>query len=91
MLMAKLGINTEIVVVGENRSGIKSIEKMFKEYGPVKNTTLLVAVHFTGALALTNQNRSIKPTGLNLTKLHSVNNLLPLRVYLVYLAMVSLT
>ncbi|WP_045381351.1 16S rRNA (guanine(1207)-N(2))-methyltransferase RsmC [Vibrio campbellii] len=36
MLMAKLGINTEIVVVGENRSGIKSIEKMFKEYGPVK-------------------------------------------------------
>lgn len=35
MLMAKLGINTEIVVVGENRSGIKSIEKMFKEYGPV--------------------------------------------------------
>lgn len=36
MLMAKLGINTEIVVVGENRSGVKSIEKMFKDYGPVK-------------------------------------------------------
>eukprot|EP01001_Neometanema_parovale_P001678 NODE_1197_length_1839_cov_73.487179_g1135_i0.p2 GENE.NODE_1197_length_1839_cov_73.487179_g1135_i0~~NODE_1197_length_1839_cov_73.487179_g1135_i0.p2 ORF type:complete len:174 (+),score=0.53 NODE_1197_length_1839_cov_73.487179_g1135_i0:1314-1835(+) len=35
MLMAKLGVNTEIVVVGENRSGVKSIEKMFKEYGPV--------------------------------------------------------
>lgn len=35
MLMAKLGLNTEIVVVGENRSGIKSIEKMFKDYGPV--------------------------------------------------------
>ncbi len=35
MLMAKLGVNTEIVVVGENRSGIKSIEKMFKDYGPV--------------------------------------------------------
>jgi len=29
MLMAKLGVNTEIVVVGENRSGVKSIEKMF--------------------------------------------------------------
>ena len=36
MLMAKLGVNTEIVVVGENRSGVKSIEKMFKEYGPEK-------------------------------------------------------
>ncbi|KJY83664.1 16S rRNA methyltransferase [Vibrio galatheae] len=33
MLMAKLGANTEIVVVGENRSGVKSIEKMFKAYG----------------------------------------------------------
>ncbi|KGY12415.1 16S rRNA methyltransferase [Vibrio tubiashii] len=33
MLMAKLGENTEIVVVGENRSGVKSIEKMFKPYG----------------------------------------------------------
>lgn len=35
MLMSKLGENTEIVVVGENRSGIKSIEKMFKPYGPI--------------------------------------------------------
>ncbi len=35
MLMAKLGVNTEIVVVGENRSGVKSIEKMFQRYGPV--------------------------------------------------------
>jgi len=35
MLMAKLGTDTEIVVVGENRSGIKSIEKMFKAYGPI--------------------------------------------------------
>ncbi len=35
MLMAKLGLNTEIVVVGENRSGVKSIEKMFNAYGPV--------------------------------------------------------
>ncbi|PMH41214.1 16S rRNA methyltransferase [Vibrio sp. 10N.286.49.B3] len=36
MLMAKLGENTEIVVIGENRSGVKSIEKMFKDYGIVK-------------------------------------------------------
>jgi len=35
MLMSKLGENTEIVAVGENRSGIKSIEKMFKPYGPI--------------------------------------------------------
>ncbi len=35
MLMAKLGVNTEIVVVGENRSGVKSIEKMFSAYGPI--------------------------------------------------------
>ena len=35
MLMAQLGPETEIVVVGENRSGIKSIEKMFKAYGPI--------------------------------------------------------
>ncbi|HAS61951.1 MAG TPA: 16S rRNA (guanine(1207)-N(2))-methyltransferase RsmC [Vibrio sp.] len=33
MLMAKLGNGTEIVVVGENRSGVKSVEKMFKAYG----------------------------------------------------------
>ena len=35
MLMAKLGQGCEIVVVGENRSGIKSIEKMFSNYGPI--------------------------------------------------------
>ncbi|NVC64416.1 16S rRNA (guanine(1207)-N(2))-methyltransferase RsmC [Vibrio sp. 05-20-BW147] len=35
MLMSKLGKGCEIVVVGENRSGIKSIEKMFNAYGPV--------------------------------------------------------
>ncbi len=35
MLMAKLGTNTEIVVVGENRSGVKSIEKMFTAYGRI--------------------------------------------------------
>lgn len=36
MLMSKLGTNTEICVVGENRSGVKSIEKMFKPYGKIK-------------------------------------------------------
>jgi len=35
MLLAKLGTGTEVVVVGENRSGVKSIEKMFKPYGKV--------------------------------------------------------
>ncbi|USD40699.1 16S rRNA (guanine(1207)-N(2))-methyltransferase RsmC [Vibrio sp. SCSIO 43135] len=35
MLLAKLGTDTEIVVVGENRSGVKSIEKMFMPYGPI--------------------------------------------------------
>ncbi|MFV0450511.1 MAG: 16S rRNA (guanine(1207)-N(2))-methyltransferase RsmC [Vibrio sp.] len=35
MLMAKLGVNTEIVVVGENRSGVQSIEKMFASYGKI--------------------------------------------------------
>ncbi|MFV0574353.1 MAG: 16S rRNA (guanine(1207)-N(2))-methyltransferase RsmC [Vibrio sp.] len=36
MLMDKLGENTEICVVGENRSGVKSIEKMFAQYGIVR-------------------------------------------------------
>ncbi|MGF1720043.1 16S rRNA (guanine(1207)-N(2))-methyltransferase RsmC [Vibrio kyushuensis] len=35
MLMSKLGKETEIIVVGENRSGVRSIEKMFKPYGPI--------------------------------------------------------
>lgn len=35
MALAKLGNDTEIAVVGENRSGVKSIEKMFKSYGPM--------------------------------------------------------
>lgn len=35
MLMHKLGKDTEIVVVGENRSGVRSIEKIFKPYGPI--------------------------------------------------------
>ncbi|MDV7105230.1 16S rRNA (guanine(1207)-N(2))-methyltransferase RsmC [Vibrio sp. TH_r3] len=35
MLLAHLGTGTEIVVVGENRSGVKSIEKMFAQYGPI--------------------------------------------------------
>ncbi|RQW63843.1 16S rRNA (guanine(1207)-N(2))-methyltransferase RsmC [Vibrio viridaestus] len=35
MILSKLGIGTEIVVVGENRSGVKSIEKMFSPFGKV--------------------------------------------------------
>lgn len=35
MVLAKLGKDTEVVVVGENRSGVKSIEKMFAPYGPM--------------------------------------------------------
>ncbi|ELP5728094.1 16S rRNA (guanine(1207)-N(2))-methyltransferase RsmC [Vibrio vulnificus] len=35
MLMSKLGKGCEIVVIGENRSGVKSVEKMFNTYGPV--------------------------------------------------------
>lgn len=35
MLFSKLGTGTEIIVVGENRSGVKSIEKMFSSYGRV--------------------------------------------------------
>ncbi|MGR5095833.1 16S rRNA (guanine(1207)-N(2))-methyltransferase RsmC [Vibrio maritimus] len=35
MSLAALGKETEIVVVGENRSGVKSIEKMFASYGPI--------------------------------------------------------
>lgn len=33
MLLATLGAGTEVIVVGENRSGIKSIEKMFSPFG----------------------------------------------------------
>ncbi|MDW6003053.1 16S rRNA (guanine(1207)-N(2))-methyltransferase RsmC [Vibrio mangrovi] len=36
MLMTKLGPGTEIVVVGENRSGVKSIEKLFQPYGIIR-------------------------------------------------------
>ena len=36
MLFARLGTDTEICVVGENRSGVKSIEKMFKPYGSIR-------------------------------------------------------
>ena len=35
MLMSSLGEGTEIVVVGENRSGVKSIEKLFLPYGKI--------------------------------------------------------
>ncbi|GEA52749.1 ribosomal RNA small subunit methyltransferase C [Vibrio inusitatus NBRC 102082] len=33
MMLSKLPPETEIAVIGENRSGVKSIEKMFKEFG----------------------------------------------------------
>lgn len=33
MLLPRLALGTEIIVVGENRSGIKSIEKLFTIYG----------------------------------------------------------
>lgn len=36
MLLSRLGTGTEICVVGENRSGVKSIEKMFKTYGTIR-------------------------------------------------------
>lgn len=36
MLMSKLGPDTEICVIGENRSGVKSVEKMFKPFGLIK-------------------------------------------------------
>lgn len=36
MLLSRLGTGTEICVVGENRSGVKSIEKVFKAYGIVR-------------------------------------------------------
>lgn len=35
MLLAKFGPQTEICVVGENRSGVRSAEKLFKPYGPL--------------------------------------------------------
>lgn len=35
MLMAAIGQDAEIVVVGENRSGVRSIEKMFAPYGKI--------------------------------------------------------
>ncbi|MGF1699738.1 16S rRNA (guanine(1207)-N(2))-methyltransferase RsmC [Photobacterium makurazakiensis] len=35
MLLAKFGPQTEICIVGENRSGVRSAEKMFSNYGPL--------------------------------------------------------
>ncbi|NLS12744.1 16S rRNA (guanine(1207)-N(2))-methyltransferase RsmC [Vibrio sp. SM6] len=35
MLLAKLGVDTEVVVVGENRSGVNSIAKLFAQYGRI--------------------------------------------------------
>lgn len=36
MLLAEMGEQTEICVVGENRSGVKSIEKQFAPFGSIK-------------------------------------------------------
>ncbi|MCW8330125.1 16S rRNA (guanine(1207)-N(2))-methyltransferase RsmC [Photobacterium sp. SDRW27] len=35
MLLAKFGPQTEVCIVGENRSGVRSAEKLFKSYGPL--------------------------------------------------------
>ena len=35
MLLPRLALGTEVIVVGENRSGIKSIEKLFTAYGNI--------------------------------------------------------
>ncbi|WP_299019005.1 16S rRNA (guanine(1207)-N(2))-methyltransferase RsmC [uncultured Photobacterium sp.] len=35
MLLAKFGPQTEVCIVGENRSGVRSAEKMFQAYGPL--------------------------------------------------------
>ena len=35
MLLAKFGPETEVCVVGENRSGVRSAEKLFAPYGPL--------------------------------------------------------
>ncbi|WP_306331643.1 16S rRNA (guanine(1207)-N(2))-methyltransferase RsmC [Vibrio injensis] len=36
MLLAKLPAHCEVIVVGENRSGIKAVEKLFSPYGVIK-------------------------------------------------------
>lgn len=36
MLLAKLPSPCEVIVIGENRSGVKTIEKMFTPYGSIK-------------------------------------------------------
>lgn len=35
MVLAKFGPETEVCIVGENRSGVRSAEKMFQPYGPL--------------------------------------------------------
>ncbi|MDX1303361.1 16S rRNA (guanine(1207)-N(2))-methyltransferase RsmC [Photobacterium sp.] len=35
MVLAKFGPNTEVCIVGENRCGVRSAEKMFQSYGPL--------------------------------------------------------
>lgn len=74
MLLAKLGKNTEIVVVGENRSGVKSIEKMFQPYGIVKSMTLRVVVLFIGGNVSNNQPPLTSMTGSKPIKFN-INNI----------------
>ncbi|WP_114765947.1 16S rRNA (guanine(1207)-N(2))-methyltransferase RsmC [Vibrio rhodolitus] len=61
MLMAKLGPDTEIVVVGENRSGVKSIEKMFKPYGLINKYDSARRCSFYWGQC----NQAVKPFNLN--------------------------
>lgn len=35
MLLPKFGTDMEVCIVGENRSGVRSAEKMFRDYGPL--------------------------------------------------------
>ncbi|HIF9085355.1 TPA: 16S rRNA (guanine(1207)-N(2))-methyltransferase RsmC [Photobacterium damselae] len=35
MLIDKFGVDTEFCIVGENRCGVRSAEKMFAQYGPI--------------------------------------------------------
>lgn len=68
MLLAKLGTGTEIVVVGENRSGVKSIEKCSPLMAQSTNTTLHAAAHFIGDTVFILQPLLILSNGLNLTR-----------------------
>ncbi|STL92575.1 ribosomal RNA small subunit methyltransferase C [Escherichia coli] len=43
-LLSLLPVGTDIFVVGENRSGVRSAEQMLADYAPVNKSTALVAV-----------------------------------------------